>query len=302
MRIAFALKTHVKTHPMPNFQYSTFRIDGAKHRPLAGDLRYLNDGQPKPLVIFFHGFKGFKDWGTFNEIAGAIASAGYVFAKFNGSHNGTSPGRPSEFVDLEAFAHNTYSIEVEDLLRVIDWLCAEGHALPDEEIDRNRCILIGHSRGGGISLLAAERSPYVTRCVVWGSVADFNERFTREQLTEWKATRKIEIWNSRTKQNMPLDYGLIEDYHRNLARLEIQQAVKQLLIPVLALHGTEDETVYIEEAENLSEWNARIRLVPIEGANHTFGGSHPWPQGQELPPHSLELIRETLAFLAEGNL
>ena len=27
------------------------------------DLRWENDGKPKPIVLFVHGFKGFKDWG-----------------------------------------------------------------------------------------------------------------------------------------------------------------------------------------------------------------------------------------------
>lgn len=29
----------------------------------------LNSDTNKPLVIFCHGFKGFKDWGPFNEVS-----------------------------------------------------------------------------------------------------------------------------------------------------------------------------------------------------------------------------------------
>lgn len=286
---------------MPTFQLSTFRLTGAAQRPIVGDLRFRVDGLPKPLVVFFHGFKGFKDWGAFNAIADQFAAAGCVFAKFNGSHNGVTPDSPTEFADLEAFARNTYSIEVDELTRVVEWLTTSGHGLPDSEIDRSRCILVGHSRGGGICLLAASRSPRVTRCVLWASVADFAERFTREQYVEWKEKGRLPVWNGRTEQWMPLDYGLIEDYHRNIDRLEIRRAAERLLIPVMAIHGTEDETVFIEEAEKLPEWNPRIRLEAIEGANHTFGCSHPWEEGRPLPAHAERLIELTLDFIDEGD-
>ena len=285
---------------MPTFQLTSFRLVGQAHRPLVGDLRYRVDGQAKPLVIFQHGFKGFKDWGTFNAIADELALAGCVVAKFNGSHNGTTPDQPTHFADLEAFARNTYSIELDDLLHVIEWLTTPGHALPESEIDRSRCVLIGHSRGGGICLLAAAQSARVTCGILWASVADFAQRFTADQYLEWKEKGRILIWNSRTEQHMPLDALLMEDYHRHIDRLEIKRAAEQLLIPVLAIHGTEDETVFIEEAEKLPEWNPRIRLQTIEGANHTFGGSHPWDDDNPLPLHTVQLLEQTLDFIDEG--
>ena len=47
------------------------------------DVRYQPDGRPKVPVIFIHGFKGFKDWGTFNILSEYFAGKGFVFVKFN---------------------------------------------------------------------------------------------------------------------------------------------------------------------------------------------------------------------------
>lgn len=78
------------------------------------DLTY-NDNNPKaPLVIFAHGFKGFKDWGTHNMVANLFAENGFRYLKFNFSHNGTTVDKPIDFADLIAFSENTFSIELDD--------------------------------------------------------------------------------------------------------------------------------------------------------------------------------------------
>ena len=35
-------------------------------------MRFLIKQKPKPLVIFCHGYKGFKDWGAWNLMAEAF--------------------------------------------------------------------------------------------------------------------------------------------------------------------------------------------------------------------------------------
>ncbi len=47
----------------------------SKHhnRAFIYDARYLKNGKKKPVIIFVHGFKGFKDWGTFNLLADEFA-------------------------------------------------------------------------------------------------------------------------------------------------------------------------------------------------------------------------------------
>ena len=64
-------------------------VNGSDNRPMATDIFYLKTSEPKPVVIYAHGFKGFKDWGNFDVIASRFASAGFTFIKFNFSHNDT---------------------------------------------------------------------------------------------------------------------------------------------------------------------------------------------------------------------
>ena len=76
----------------------------------------------KNVVLFSHGFKGFKDWGPFNQMAEFFANNNFFFIKFNFSYNGTSIDNPVEFVDLNAFGNNNFSLELDDLNLVIDWI------------------------------------------------------------------------------------------------------------------------------------------------------------------------------------
>ena len=87
------------------------------------DLTYDEYLPEAPMVIFVHGFKGFKDWGTHNLLANYFAANGFRFLKFNFSHNGTTADCPVDFADLIAFSENTFSIELQDLNNVIDFAC-----------------------------------------------------------------------------------------------------------------------------------------------------------------------------------
>lgn len=83
------------------------------NRKFMADARFKNDGKSKPVIVFNHGFKGFKDWGPFNIIADKFAEAGFIFVKMNFSHNGITPDKPNDFTDLEAFANNNFCIELD---------------------------------------------------------------------------------------------------------------------------------------------------------------------------------------------
>ena len=126
----------------------TFVIPSQRNKNITLDINFT-ETKNSPLVIFSHGFKGFKDWGPFNTVSDIFAQSGLNFLKFNFSHNGVSSERPLEFTDLEAFGNNNFSIELEDLESVIEW--AKNNL--EQKVDLCRIYLLGHSRGGGISIL-----------------------------------------------------------------------------------------------------------------------------------------------------
>ena len=73
--------------------HSPFLLTGTRHgRAFEADATYRATSQLKPVVVFVHGFKGFKDWGHFPLLADFFAGQGFVFVKLNLSHNGIVVG------------------------------------------------------------------------------------------------------------------------------------------------------------------------------------------------------------------
>lgn len=268
-------------------------LQGLHGKPILVDATYQETGRPKPVVVFSHGFKGFKDWGHFNLVAETFAQAGFVFIKFNFSHNGTTPEQPLDFADLEAFGHNNFSIELDDLGTVIDWTLSDRNL--STEIDPLRVYLLGHSRGGGISILKAGEDPRIKLLATWASVAEFGRFWEPEVVAQWKKDGVMYIDNSRTKQQMPMYYSSYENFYANQTRLDIPAAMERLSIPTLIVHGDNDVVVPFAAGEKLTSLNPHASLLPIPGGDHAFGAKHPWAE-RSLPEPSASVVRATVGF------
>jgi dienelactone hydrolase len=278
---------------------NNFVITSSLHDlPILTSVSYLKQETPKAVIIFSHGFKGFKDWGHFPLVATWFAHHGLAFVRFNFSHNGTTLEQPEDFANLDNFGKNNFSIELHDLDDVMNWVekNAEEHGF-----DVNNIFLIGHSRGGGISIIKASEDARIKKMVTWASVADFESRLKVDGFAEWKKTGVAYIPNSRTNQQMPLYFQFYEDLDKNRERLLIKKAAKKLNIPFLIVHGTDDDTVSLNEANAIHQWAAGSRLCLIENADHAFNAVHP-NTAQELNEHILKKLKVSLEFLMINNL
>lgn len=271
-------------------------VTGYTGKPMAVDIFCPEGGPAPPLVLYAHGFNGFKDWGRFDLIAEQFAEAGLCLVKFNFSHNGTTPGTPEEFTDLEAFGQNNYTKELEDLQTIIDW-CLKPDNPHAAAYDRDKLYLLGHSMGGGIVLLKGAEEQRVKAIATWASIAECKTpwgRWTDEQLDRWKRDGVVWYTNSRTKQQMPLYYQLYEDYQQHSQRLDIINAVKHMHKPLLICHGTQDEAVPVQSAYRLKETAPQAELFTI-ASDHVFGRKHPWT-ADTLPPPMQAVVDKTIEF------
>ena len=240
----------------------------------------------KRLVIFVHGFMGFKDWGAWHLVHSYFVSHGFAFAKFNLTHNGGTSTQGIDFPDEEAFAQNTYSYEVADIAYFRSHLATH--------IQADATFLIGHSRGGGDVILHAKQAQ-TDKIALWASISDIGSRFpTGSELEAWKHSGIRTILNGRTRQHLPQHYSLYQDFIENEIPLTIELAMKSLPIPVLVVHGDKDNSVSIAEGEALAYW-CQTTLHVIPGADHVFGASHPWEK-PNLPKHLVAVCEQTLNF------
>ena len=121
-----------------------FGLIGSDRELIRGDLHVpqrLKLGSP--VVVYCHGFKGFKDWGFHPHLCSKLAEAGIPTVAFNTSHNGIGEDLLN-FTRLDLFSRNTPNREQNDLATVLEALRDErlGH-----EFAGDRYVLVGHSRG-----------------------------------------------------------------------------------------------------------------------------------------------------------
>jgi dienelactone hydrolase len=242
-------------------------VEGEHDKPVVTDVFYKETNQPKRIIIFCHGYKGFKDWGAWNLMAAVFAKAGFFFIKFNFSHNGGTPEQPIDFPDLEAFGNNNYTKELDDLASVINWV--SNHSGFKNEVKLSDISLIGHSRGGGIVLLKTNEDARIKKVITFAGVCDFEKRTaTIGDLEQWKNQGVKYVLNGRTKQK----------------------------IPYLIIHGNNDTSVLIDEAESLKKWNSKSEFKIIDNANHVFNTSHPWKENH-LSEELETTIKNCIEFL-----
>jgi len=256
-----------------NYIYKTSKNDKINITTFGN--QHLKSGK---CLIYSHGFKGFKDWGFVPFIGKYFAELGYFVITFNFSHNGIG-NNPLEFTELDKFAENTFSLEVNELNEIINAF-SNGYF---GKIINPKIGVIGHSRGGAISLLAAYYNENVKSLITWSSIAKL-DRYSERQKKEWLSKGYSEAVNSRTNQVMRMNKILLEDIIQNKnGFLNLEKAARNLKKPWLIIHGAQDLTVKSDEAKQLYEWSDKnlTELHLISSAGHTFNITHPMEKASE---------------------
>jgi pimeloyl-ACP methyl ester carboxylesterase len=240
------------------------------------------------LILFIHGYMGFKDWGCWHLAGDYFVKNGFSFVTYNASHNGGTVLNPIDFPDTQAFSQNSYTKELEDFECIVTAL--------EHRLDTFELHIIGHSRGGGIAALQSKH-PKVKKWASWAGISSISNRFPKdEQLKEWRENTFRYVKNGRTHQNMPHHFDQYLDFEANRERLNIEAHCRTNEKPCLILHGKEDTSVLLSEGENLANWT-NTELITINNAQHTFNASHPW-NSDKMPEALEETCRQTLLFFA----
>lgn len=268
-------------------------ISSSGSKLIQADISLPKSKTPTPLLIFCHGFKGFKDWGHYPWVSEQSAQEGLAFLKFNFSYNGVTPEQPNEISDLKAFAENNYSKELSDLQSVINYVVENAD---DLNIDPKKIFLAGHSRGGGIATLMASEDKRIKGLVLWASLSEFESFFRKETIDEWEKSGVVYAKNSRTGMDLPLNKQFYDDYLQNKTKLDIRKAAKLLSVPLLILHGDKDETVPYTHAEAFYTLVPHSILIKVNGGNHTFGAKHPFDVQTDVTVMLEELVENTVEF------
>ncbi|WP_019122236.1 alpha/beta hydrolase [Brevibacillus massiliensis] len=273
----------------------SFEIPLEDQLVIRGDVHVQEDGgEALPVLFFCHGFKGFKDWGSFPYAAEELSKRGIAVIRFNFSCNGVGKSL-TEFDELEKFAVNTYEREVADLQALLAAL-HEGRLPAVSRMNREKLFVLGHSKGGGDAILFGAHNPAVTGLITWNGIAsvDLFDAALREQI---KAEGVGYIANARTGQQMPISRVVIDDVDQHLQEYDLLAKVADMPQPLLIVQGDKDYARLVNGARKLHQAAAHGRLHWIRGGDHTWNTKHPFAGTS---PQLEEAIEVTAGFVHQN--
>lgn len=205
--------------------------------PGAGDAR------TGAIVIIAHGLTGNLDRPQLAALATGLSGRGWPCLRVTYPGNGNSEG---DFRDC------TITKEIEDLTSIID-------SLPEH----TRVAYVGHSMGGAVGALAAERDHRIRVLVSLAGMVHTAAFYDRE----FGALEPENdcLWD---EPEFPLSKAFADDL-RGIG--SVLGAAARVNAPWLFLHGSEDDLVPASDSRDAHAAAAGPkRLVEIPGAGHSF--------------------------------
>ena len=215
----------------------------------------------------------------FGQLAGTLAEAGYLVARYDKRGAGQSGGRP-ESATLEDYAE-----DVREMVRYLD---------DRDDVDRDRITVVGHSEGGWVALLAASRENKIAALALIAAPGIAGRDLVLEQQRAELA--RLELPESERQERIVLQERILdavvgdgswESVPANLRRqadtawfrsfldFEPAEVVRRVRQPLLVLQGELDQQVPPHHADRLEELararrrrEARVEVVTLAGINH----------------------------------
>ncbi len=279
----------------------TIQVENSSHEKVTCDIRNLRTNvinednvRKYPVVLICPGFMAFKDWGPFPYYGDKLAKAGFVSIVLNYSHNGITNDY-NRITELEKLANNTVSKELEDIKAVIDEIAND--KLKRFNIDTNKILLLGHSRGAANALITAANDSRIKALVTWAGIAKY-DRWTKNQKDNWKKIGYLPLGKNITSNPLKINLRALEDLELHKNEYNLLKAARSVQIPWLIIHGEEDLIVKIEESINLYEASNKTitQFVKLKTVGHLFGTTVPFDENNSTINHLLELTINWLKY------
>ncbi|MED0735981.1 alpha/beta hydrolase [Aneurinibacillus thermoaerophilus] len=234
--------------------YQSLELVASVHYPCAEKRKQKE--KCWPVIIICHGFVGNRIGVNrlFVKAARRLAAEGYFVLRFDYAGCGESNGE-----------YGSYGIDsfIEQTRYVLDYV------LSIDCIDKTRVFLLGHSLGGAIARLTAERDTRVNALILWAPVAHPFADITRIIGND---AYEEAMRNGETEYS---GYRLKKEFFISLAEAQPLASGAGFLDDALILHGTRDEVIpvdacYLYEGVLRQQITGECRAITLEGADHTF--------------------------------
>jgi pimeloyl-ACP methyl ester carboxylesterase len=266
---------------VPTSQSTAFRtFDGLT---LRGTL-VTPDGAVSAAVVFVHGGGVTRDeGGFFTRIAEGLAKVGVASLRFDLRGHGESDGRQEE-------------LTLASILNDID--AALGHVA--QETGAELAHLLAASFAGGITAYFAVQHPERVRgLVLVNPLLDYKRRFVDDKPYWHNGRIDEEAGRELAEQGFLFHnptFKLGRPVLNEVFYLRPHEAVSELAVPALFIHGTRDTFIPVESTRAaVQRIKGDVELLEIEGAQH---GIAVFDDPQYLDPQTQVWQAEVVAAIA----
>jgi hypothetical protein len=214
---------------------------------------------------------------TLGQIAGALADAGYVAVRYDKRGYGQTGGR-AESATIGDFA--------EDLRSVLRYLERR------DDVDRRRIVVLGHSEGAWVALLAASREKRIAGVVAIAAPASTGAELVLEQqrhqldqmnVPDAERQAKVELQQKIHKavisgegwEGIPQELRKQADsaWFRSLLMFDPAEVIEDVRQPLLIVQPELDRQVPAAHADKLAELakqgrSSAVKVMVVRGVNH----------------------------------
>ncbi len=228
---------------------------------LAGTL-HLPDMPTIYGVVFGHCFTCSRHTGILRHICTRLVEKGFMALRFDFSGNGQSEG---------VFSESTYSKQISEMKTAAAFISGKGASWLG---------FAGHSMGAVIALItAAQMNSAKAVCTLAARFTGLSSAhfLNQNQRKELQRTGRV-VFSSRGRSLV-----LSEHLFADSKQYKLSKIVASLNLPLLVVHGDDDEIVPVQEAYAAHDLNAQgVELAVIPGADHMFSRQEHYHQVSSL--------------------
>lgn len=227
----------------------TLHFKNHEDESLAATL-HLPDVPNEAGVALGHCFTCSRHTRILRAAGATLAKQGIMALRFDFSGNGQSQG---------FFAESTFTKQIKEMQAAIEILKNRG---------ATRIGLAGHSMGASVSILTGAANENVKAvCAIAGRLTGPKPELflTAEQQTQFNQSGTT-TFTSRGRE-LQFTQTFVDD----VKSFDLPMVLKGYTLPLLVIHGEEDEIIPVETAHSAQKFNqAKIQLEIISGADHMF--------------------------------
>ncbi len=214
---------------------------------LSTTIEFPSNQKASHIAIFSHCFTCNSNMNAVRNITRSLNQNGIAVVRFDFTGLGRSGGN---------FENSHFEANVEDLIDVHAYV-KEHYFAPE--------LIIGHSLGGAAAIVAGSKIPDLKAVCTVGAPADIDHttKHFKDQIGELTETGKTDVLIGG--RSFTVNKTFVEGFKKH----DLPQIIKSLHKPILILHSPIDETVSINNAQEIYQNATHPKsFISLDDADH----------------------------------